>query len=271
MGGDENSGAHVTELLFYDTRDKRLRSLPLPKATHQWPEGHVRELISSNVLLDSRNGTADVFTLIRYTDHVKHDKSLQIWQQRISLCGEVISESTWKHSLHYMNYVQDTHFTMAPPQPTGYRGLFRLQVGEPPKDAVSVRSTFEVLFNVTTGAFAPHNSDKCYCVLDGSEHRKVDLSPLQNNWHSEWKDMGIVVEHPYNRISWLEHIALINDTFLVSLEVSYKQTQCSRIRVFCFDRSVRMHRARKTYLWKDVPKLGSVCIRKKIGNEVNET
>ena len=259
MGGELHDTTYITDILLYDAESQRLKSLPVG-SIYKKLAGNVRSLNSCVLLVDSDLEVIDVFTLMLDMGAVPGrsdgNKNLRIRHIRISLEGNWLCANSWDHPLPFDISVRSAHFTMAPPQPTGYKGLFRLEVGELPfMGSLPIRLKFDVFFEIQSATFMPTDSDNSEDLVakigEGAvdDMRRSRLSEkMPSTLHAQWK--GHAMTQLGDGDSWLDYMSLMNETFLVNLQVNHQLTQRSRIQAFCFDENVQMHGARSTGLWK---------------------
>ena len=249
MGETGSGSGHVTEVLIYDATERRLRSLPLVH-TQQQREGNVQTLGSCSVLVDSNTSTIDVLTLAlplepslgrRYKYH-----NLQLNHQRISFEGEMLCADMRRGTLE-SNIYDQTRIMMAPPQPTGYAGLYRLQVGESSFTGPSTEMKLHFLFDVKDGSFVHSDSCRTPCVLGFTDVEQIEAIEDAPDACVTWKDTALALM-PNECTHWNKYGTLINDTFLVCLDFGTNHMPGPRIRVFCFDEKVHMQGARSTFI-----------------------
>ena len=257
MGGDLYESTYIAEVLIYNARVQRLTSLPVG-SMYKKIGGNVRSLNSCTLKVNNANNTIDVFTLTLAMGAVPGrsdaDKSIQIRHIRLSFGGQLLSVGSWEHALPFETSVRSAHFTMTPLQPTGYRGISRLQVGELPiLGGLPIGLKFDVLFDIQTATFSSND-----CNMEGNLAAKIGQpateemrrskaatgipETLQPQWKGRVLDLQQRTSVPNE--NWIDYMALMNDTFLVSLQVNELQMQRSRIKVFCFDENVQMHGSR---------------------------
>lgn len=124
---------------------------------------------------------------------------------------------------------------MAAPHPTGDNKEYRITVCEVPfMGGLPFRLKFSTTFDCNRGKFIRDENDGSKSTIGNDDHREMDVL---------WKSQPHRPSIPEN---WLEYVFYMNDTFMVSLEVSKLLTQHSRIRVLCFDPDVQMAESRDT-------------------------
>jgi hypothetical protein len=251
----------MAEVLLFDTESQRLRTLntaPDRKFFHFIKPSDRQSLNSCSILVDSHREIIDLFSLVLYNDRGLQKRYLEIVHLRVNFAGENITIQTRCDELDEDEHVRSSHITMAPPAPTGHRGRFRIQVGEIPLlGGLPVRLKFDAIFDAdksdeeATGECGFVFSDEpepTHYEVAGSPYRRDE--PIANILHAQWKALAIQATEQPNS-DWLEYYSLMNDTFLVSVEVSAARMQHSRIRVFCFDPKVNLHGGRSTGFWED--------------------
>ena len=280
VGGDRHDSASVSEVLLYNSQTQRLRSFEV-EAECKALEQNATKLNSCSILVDTINETVDVFSLVLDLGGIPGrtvNTSLKVTNLRVHFDGTTTSAGSWHDHIPFNTSVHPNFFNMMPASPTGVQNVFRIQVCELPfMGALPFRPKFSVLFDCERAQFVEDNfrSSPEPVPTSGMSNSAIagsyELKPLNVVWK------GITVRpftcmDPLNHIngteyhgvlrslseSWLEYINLINDTFMVSLEVSMEFTQRSRIRIFCFDEHVHMAEAMDTGLW-DRKQFGQVA------------
>jgi hypothetical protein len=266
IGENRCNVMQIAEVLLFDAKSQRLRALDTAtdqKAMNRYFVGNGRQSLNScSILVDNHQEVIDLFSLVLYTDRRTLDnypiisRYLEILHLRVNFVGEKVLTETRCHELDMEEHVRSSHLTMAPPVPTGYRGRYRIQVGEIPLlGGLPLRLKFDSIFYAGEGE---DGTQDCRLVLDKDHptHYEVAESPyrcqglLPGVVDARWKTLGIqAIQQPNN--DWLEYYSLMNDSFLVSLEVSAARMQHSRIRVFCFDPKVDLHGGSSTGFWED--------------------
>lgn len=97
------------------------------------------------------------------------------------------------------------------------------------------RRKSSILFDVERSKFVPDDSDNSGAKKTDA-YREVS-SGTETEMNVLWKGQ---LHRPHIADDWLEYIFYMNDTFMVSLEVSKLHTQHSRIRVSCFDPAIQI-------------------------------
>ena len=244
--GFEN--AYKLEVIIYDATTQQLRNLPV-QAECGAREEPLPTLRSCSVLVE-HNKAVDAFCLREPTgcgpDQVNGSRWFQLLHMRISINGELLATSSWHHPLSESRVSHAPHGMMLP-QPTGYQDHYRIQVA-----AVSALSntggltslpTFAVRFNTKYAKFTGDDSE-----MPPQLTRQLQRVP-QGGLFTVWKNRYFT---PLDYTdTWRPYVNFMNDTFMVYLEeYSKRPPQVSRIRVFCFDDSVHMARAKSVELWE---------------------
>ena len=258
----------ISEVLLFNTKSQRLKSLdivPDRRFTNGGPRSDRQSLNSCSILVDSRKGVIDLFSLVLFNDRTAfpgehaNTRYLEVIHLRVAFTGEHAPIESSLNVLDEDEHVRTFHLTMAPPVPTGYRGQYRIQVGETPLlGGLPVRLKFDILFDADlTDKRQQDHEDEAFFNLRENEPTRYEVaeSPyrcdrIADTVNAQWKGLAIqTTDQPNN--DWLEYYSLMNDTFLVSLEVSAAQIQHSRIRAFCFDPKAELHGGNTTGFWED--------------------
>jgi hypothetical protein len=255
----ETGSTHVKHLLIFNNALNTFQQVnieSLPKESGR----NTRSLNSFSLLVNCRKGIIDLFTLAIW--HVGPDRDLQIVQSRTHFDSNFIDWSVGTvHSMGKDEHVRTSHLTMAPAVPLGYRNQFRIQVAEIPLlGGLPMRLKGDQIFDTFDCSIDPDEAAEGFLedVTREPQRWEVADSPKQNdarvkhgNLYAQWKGLALRATHDSAEGDWLEYYSLMNDTFLVSLEVSADRMQHSRIRVFCFDPRFNLHNGRNTELWND--------------------
>jgi hypothetical protein len=255
VGESIPNAAHVTEILYHNEKTHSgLRSINIAASSKEL-QASMQSLNACQILVDSRNKLFDIFTLVQNIEAGGSKRSLVILHLRVSDNGDVLSTGSFQRSLSPDDYVRGSQFMMATPAPTGYRGQFRIQIGElPVLGGVPLRLKVDAIFDSDAGQLIerPLGQTLRREVID-SPHRHCE-PPLLNRVHAQWKTLalGVTAERLGNEFEeWHEYYSAMNDAFLVSLEVNAIRPDHSRIRVFCFDPKLELHSGKDTGLWED--------------------
>ena len=258
----------VAEILLFDAKSHQSRTIEIALESkdiseHFWG-GDRQSQNSCSILVDSRKEVVDIFSLLVYEEACGLRRSyLEILHLRVTFAGENVNKETWCDVRHDDDgYEPSSQYTMAPPAPSGYRGQYRIQVGEIPLEGgLPLHLQFDTFFDADKNN---DDYDEDWTETCGFINNEREVQPtayeaaespyrcdqILDNVNARWKGLAIqATEQPNNK--WLEHHSLMNDTFLVSLEVCATRMEHSRVRVFCFDPKVDLHGGRSTRFWKD--------------------
>lgn len=256
---------HFSEVILFEAESQQSRTFEVDFERKAMDRDYHRPFQPSpncgSILVDSHKEVVDLFMLaVSAKVWPRRTKTLDILHLRANFAGETIAVDNWLDELE-VNKSEDTHiqrFTMAPPIPVGYRGRFRIQVGQlPVQGGLPLRFRFDGVFDANEnhdeevtgqcGFVSRDNSEleATHYAAAESPHRRKQVSATV---YAQWKSLAIQSTQPSNN-GWLEYYSLMNDTFLVSLEVRATQTEHSRIRIFCFDPNVTLYDGRSTGFW----------------------
>ena len=263
MAGTRYIKAHFTDILVYDAGTRRLQSFEV-EDPFEGPQSVSSSFNSYGIVVNSTKQTADIFALFLEVDQRAQRQRYvsKVTHLRRSLAGKVVNDYVRHHPISLECSPALARFTMLPPQPTGYRGQFRIQIGEVPSRGLGLPIDYTYAMRFDTEhvillqderadlSIEYRSFDRKSSLLSGSTgkqlSRRKDTSE-GTSMSAAWKDVYV---QPV-ATDWIEYFTLMNDTFLVLLEVYSEEKQRSRIRIFCFDECVNMPGARSTGLWGD--------------------
>ena len=256
----ETGSTHVKHLLVFNNtlntfQQFSLESFPVESARDR------QSLNSFSLLVDCRQEVIDLFTLAIW--HDEPDRDMEIVQARTDFAGHFLCWSVGTvYRMQEDEHVRSSHLTMAPPVPLGYRNQFRIQVGEIPLlGGLPMRLKGDKIFDALDCGIDPDQAVEGF--LDNRWTRRpqrweiADSSNLSDELvehgclYAQWRTLGLRATHDSAEGDWLEYYSLMNDTFLVSLEINADRVQHSRIRVFCFDPRFNLRNGRSTEFWDD--------------------
>lgn len=264
---------HLTQLLLFDASSGRFKELDVEKASRDCFQ-NIRFLNSFSLLVDSRGKTIDIFSLALHherrdvlnTGHEWETRFIAIVHFRLDFEGVVsLPGGAAFYQLEHDEPLRTSHLTMAPPVPTGLPNQFRIQVGETRLlGGLPIRVKMDRIFHTTNNleGFDEVEPEDMTPGMSYAEtrpkRREIADSPYlrdgrfwHHNVHARWKHLAVRSTTHQSDSDWLEYCSLMNDTFLVSLEVSAARMQHSRVRVFCFDPEFDLHGGRSTGFWED--------------------
>ena len=256
MGAPMQGEAMITEILIYETTIQRLRSFRVCDAC-QSQGGSVRSVMNCSVLVNS-NRTIDIFNLILERNRAHEVSEMSLSSIRVSATdGEVLKKDRFFPPPVFKKSYSTGHFGMFPPRPTGRKGQFQSLVTEQPSRRLSepIRVKHIAHFDTDRAVFVDPDQDAVLrqtAIDDHGVRPLLSSSPLQGERHYvRWKDLAVV--RIQDSQDWAQHIALMNDTFLLSVETIMRGTGLTepreercRIRVFCFDGNFKMRGAVST-------------------------
>lgn len=249
MGGERHDQPYIPGIIVYDAASDTLRDIEVA-VQFKALEASSRRLNCCGVLVNSKTRSIDVFSLVQRIDGIwagnRRTKWLTVVHIRVSLDNQTRQSGALDYAIDWDESVRDNHYTMAAPQPTGEGGFYRIQICELPfLGGLPLRLKFAPLFDAERVSLMREDDQEALQLkepkLDDIKKLFRPMIPLSKaNWtmNTRWK--GRLYTPIFPSDSWLEYISLMNDTFMVSLEVNEEQTRRSRIRVFCFDPCVHM-------------------------------
>ena len=257
VGGHSPGAAlYITEILYHNEgTHSGLRSINIAELSKELHAG-MAALNAFQILVDSHKKLFDIFTLVLNIEAGAggSKRSLVILHLRVSFAGDVLGTGSFHHSLSSDDYLRGSDFMMTSPAPTGYRGHFRIQIGQlPVLGGVPVGLKIDAIFDSDAGQLfqGPLGQAIRREVID-SPHRHYE-PPRLNRVHTQWKCLALGVTAERLGIEfeeWHEYYSGMNDAFLVSLEVNAVRPEHSRIRVFCFDPKLELYGGKDTGLWE---------------------
>ena len=252
MGGELDNRPYVSEVLFFNATDMRLSSLEV-KSIFALLEGDSERLYACGVIVDRDRETVDVFTLA-YTETTRSGtttKNLQMLHVRISTKGNKAHLEYSARQGICTGLNRHLLFTIAHPAPTGVQGQYRIEVCQSAFiNELPLRHTVDVLFDIEQARMLPIPEPKgpppheSYMARTPNRALEDLITPS-----AVWK--GRTYRPASTEFEWCEYAYLMNDTFLMSLEVNKEFQARSRIRVFCYDERVSMAGGRSTGLWEE--------------------
>jgi hypothetical protein len=244
VSGGGIGSSYVDSILVYDAHERYLASISLG-TTCRTLETDMFPHSPCVLMVDSTLRVIDIFTLISDDPENLGDSSsfkhLGLTHLRISFDGTVICSTTHQHELPSRLKNRETQFTVTPPQPTGRRNEYRIQVGNTALHRGS-NFIFDLYFNKRTCTLdAPNLDERRYCLISSQGHIPSRAEPFDTHFHAEWKGLQFALEPLDSQAG--QKAMLVNETFLVSLEIDQTRGVRFRIRVWCFDGNVKMNGA----------------------------
>ena len=247
VGSNDRRSLRNDQLLLYESRSSHSTALDIHWVARSadWSRS------SYCIIVDGNKKVADLFVLCHQNGNGL--RSIEVSHQRITFDGDVVEAGSFARSfVPYGGTLSEIRlaFLMTTPVPNGYRGQFRMQVGQIPlaggmssPSEPTTKFLCEVIFDSKAGAFLQDESRLFY-----SPSHRYGGSELGHALHTKWKGLVVHVakdaqEHDN---TWQQYHSLANDAFLVSFEVSLIPERNTRIRVFSFDPNLNMHNSTKT-------------------------